>query len=818
MDDGGETRGTAARRAAVCWLASVLATAVLFSVFDGWGWFLRAVGAVTLVAVVGMSARAARLPRPLVAVVQVVAGCLYLIASCAPEFSRGGFLPDGNTLAAMRRLADEGFFQIETLTPPVVPSPGMRLIVVAFVLVVALAIDTLAASYRRPALAGLPLLALYAVPTSMVPDGIDAWLFALPAFGFLLLLAADSRDRLLGWGVPIGGRTAPGAGGRGAGQPARMGRNVGLATLSLSLAVPAAVPQVTDGTLGGRGLGESQGRTISTLDPLVSMRRNLLDRTDVELLRVRTSSARPDELYLRAVTLDEFDGVEWKAARREVSKFGGALPGAPGLAPSVASSPVDTQVTAGANFQSDYLPMPYPASRLEIDGRWRLDERTGNVVSYDGREQISGRQYTVASNDLSPTKDDVLPAQSADAEYLRPYLQLPEIPEQVAATARRVARGADGPLEIGIALQQWFRRPGNFVYDLQVTGGTGNSALLDFLRDRRGYCEHFATTMAVMARVLGVPTRMNVGFTAGQLADDGLERVVSSNDAHAWPELWLPGVGWTRFEPTPGSANSTPSAPSWLNDGQRLEDPAPAEEQEAPEAEGRQQPTGGSSSSDSAGGKPFPGEATAPEEPTPSCTEDQTYDEATNRCLDVGVAWWIRWKWQLLVAALGALLASPRALRGGIRRRRWVVARRGDAATAAESAWRELRDDSLDLGYPWPPARTPRQTAVDLRAAGIISPAAAAELTLLADTLERSRYAREQGPVDARRLRTAVLAVRRGHRAGAGRIARLRAAAAPRSLGPWLRGTVGGSPAPGMAGRSVAHAKRVLRTRRFKTT
>ncbi len=814
MSMGGDSQASALRRTFVGWLACLLATVVLFSVLDGTEWFVRAVGAMTIVAVLGALGRSVRVPHVLIILIQAGVGWLYLVALYAGDFARGGIWPDRDTFDELRRLGDEGFSQIETLTPPVTPGPGISLVTVASVLVAALFIDILAASFRQSALAGLPLLALYVVPSTVLPEGIDAWLFLLPAFGFLLLLVTDSRDRLLGWGIPIGGRLAEGARGRGTGQLSRMSRNVGLATLSLSIAVPAAIPQLTDGAFGDKGIGATEGRTISTLDPLVSMRRDLLDRTDVDLARVRTSSARPSELYLRAVTLDEFNGVEWKAARREVRKFDAALPEAPGLTPTVATSPVDTEVIAGPNLQSDYLPMPYPATRLTIDGAWRLDERTGNVVSYDGRDQISGKTYTVNSYDVDPTKDDVS-NDDAITPYLRPYLQLPEIPEAVVDTARRVTRGAEGPLETGIALQQWFRRPGNFVYDLRTRGGTGNSAMLDFLRDRRGYCEHFATAMAVMARVLGVPSRINVGFTAGELADDGIARVISSNDAHAWPELWLPGVGWTRFEPTPGSANSNPSAPSWLNEGRSPENSDETDNETDSKPEDSES-TG--DDSESVGGTPQGAQGTtdcAVNPSAPGCEGSPPPEEPDP--LAASESHWVRNGLGTLFLIF--LIFLPHIVRVGLRRRRWVLARRDGGVLAAEMAWRELRDDARDLGYFWSSARTPRQTTLELGTDGKLTPTGAAELGLLANTLERTRYARSGGAVDDPRLRSAVLAVRRDLSANASPINRFRAWWMPRSPRERLRDLIrDGRFAPGMTRRGVARTKQILATRSFKTT
>ncbi|HEX6475654.1 MAG TPA: transglutaminase-like domain-containing protein, partial [Acidimicrobiales bacterium] len=100
-----------------------------------------------------------------------------------------------------------------------------------------------------------------------------------------------------------------------------------------------------------------------------------------------------------------------------------------------------------------------------------------------------------------------------------------------------------------LALQNWFRD--NFRYSLTVPPGHDDNAMLRFLSARQGYCEQFAGTYAVMARSLGLPTRVAVGFTPGQLEADGLYHVRALN-AHAWPEVLLGRYGWVSFEPTPG--------------------------------------------------------------------------------------------------------------------------------------------------------------------------------------------------------------------------------------------------------------------------
>src|SRR6201999_1825045 len=112
-----------------------------------------------------------------------------------------------------------------------------------------------------------------------------------------------------------------------------------------------------------KGIGmPDKAKTITTLDPLVTMRGDLIRPTDQDLMTVRTDSAHPGDLYLRAVTLDEFNGTEWKAGKRTVSTFEPRLPDPAGLSPAVSTSPVDNEIEALHNFESDYLPLPYPAT------------------------------------------------------------------------------------------------------------------------------------------------------------------------------------------------------------------------------------------------------------------------------------------------------------------------------------------------------------------------------------------------------------------------------------------------------------------------
>ena len=111
-----------------------------------------------------------------------------------------------------------------------------------------------------------------------------------------------------------------------------------------------------------------------------------------------------------------------------------------------------------------------------------------------------------------------------------------------------------------MALQRWFTESGKFTYSLNVHQPDTAKALIDFLtKDRQGYCQQFAFAMAVLARLLDIPSRVAVGYTEGSpIGHDRWD--VRTSDAHAWPELYFQGAGWLRFEPTPSGSDGQATA------------------------------------------------------------------------------------------------------------------------------------------------------------------------------------------------------------------------------------------------------------------
>src|SRR5262249_5293250 len=141
---------------------------------------------------------------------------------------------------------------------------------------------------------------------------------------------------------------------------------------------------------------------------------------------------------------------------------------------------------------------------------------------------------------------------------MRGYTKLPtDFPADVRDTARAITAGAGTPYDRAQALEQFFLDPAQgFRYSLDVDLGTdaqSQNAISQFLQSRLGFGVQSASSFTAMARAVGLPARVAVGYTPGRYDSTAGLYSVTSEDAHAWGEVWLAGVGWTRFEPTPDS-------------------------------------------------------------------------------------------------------------------------------------------------------------------------------------------------------------------------------------------------------------------------
>jgi transglutaminase-like putative cysteine protease len=141
------------------------------------------------------------------------------------------------------------------------------------------------------------------------------------------------------------------------------------------------------------------------------------------------------------------------------------------------------------------------------------------------------------------------------------YLQLPHLDPRIAELARQVTDGAGSNYQKARAIDEYLKT--NFTYTLQLPGVRARDQVSYFLFQRKkGHCEYFASSMAVMLRTLGIPARVVNGFRGGEYNDLTGSYIIRESDAHSWVEAYFPEAGWVTFDPTPGG-NPEMANSSW---------------------------------------------------------------------------------------------------------------------------------------------------------------------------------------------------------------------------------------------------------------
>ncbi|HZV59561.1 MAG TPA: DUF3488 and transglutaminase-like domain-containing protein [Candidatus Eremiobacteraceae bacterium] len=295
-----------------------------------------------------------------------------------------------------------------------------------------------------------------------------------------------------------------------------------------------------------------------------------LKKNSTVVMRVRTGGpVNYPLLRWRGIALVEFDGRRWFTN----GQHGEQLPSARN---SEGWIRVDTSETAknrnAMGLKYTILLEPLATDALFVPA---------NVVSMRGNFSGEGGGYTARRNYLlrdatgslfNPYHNfsqiryegfSALPAivpeklREAGSDYpeeiLQSYLQLPKLDPRIAALAEQVTRKAANPYDKAVTLENYLRH--SFRYTLTLTGKAGDDPLPHFLFETRaGHCEYFASSMAVMLRTMGIPTREVNGFLPGEYNDLGEDYIVRASDAHSWVEVYFPGNGWITFDPTPPAA------------------------------------------------------------------------------------------------------------------------------------------------------------------------------------------------------------------------------------------------------------------------
>jgi len=463
-------------------------------------------------------------------------------------------LPSLRTLRAVGRCLEVVGQQARVQTAPTPPFPPLMLASVTAVWTAGLSAHALVARAGSPLLAALPSVALVGFTDAVMDDGTRP-IYAIVVLGAALAVVfADGLRRIRQWGPIWSPRPAR--------RPARLAsrgaRRAALASIAAAILVPGLLP----------GFGSRALVDISTaagagvrLDPFVSIRSQLEEREAIDLFEV---TAAGGGAYWRLYSLDRFDGTTWSSSDLDASR--GLLFATPARLPTEFppdAEPLPQRYRILTDLGDPWIPMAYPPESITLPaGEVRYDAELG-VASLDGGLD-QGLEYTVTSRVVAPT-----PAQLDAVAFAPPstYGRYTFVPGNVDPLVGQIALEWTGreptPYRKVLAIQQRFL-DGSFLYDLDVEPVADADAMVEFLTNgRRGFCQQFATAMALLVRELGFPARVAVGYRPGA-AQEG-RFLVRTRDAHAWVEVFFPGYGWLPFEPTPGRVNPLADAGTYLD-------------------------------------------------------------------------------------------------------------------------------------------------------------------------------------------------------------------------------------------------------------
>ncbi|MGA9160843.1 MAG: transglutaminaseTgpA domain-containing protein, partial [Actinomycetota bacterium] len=458
-------------------------------------------------------------------------------------------LPSIRTLRAIGRSLEFVGQQARVRVAPTPPLPPLMLAAVTAVWTAAFSSHALAIRAGSPLLAIMPPIALVGFADTVLEDG------ARPIYAIMLLAAAlavvfaDGLRRVRQWGpVWSGSRT------RRLGASVRGSRPVAFAVIAAAVLVPGLLPGFRSGPLIDFSTSGDEG---AGLDPFIGIHAQLTDDAPVrDLFEVQTSS---DPQFSRLFTLDVFDGEEWRSSDPEGSA--GQIVTAPTVlaqAPGF-DFPADTPSANNftyrvlTDFDNDHA-LPMAQTPVEItagdlgDVRWDPDR--GQAFVDGGLE--AGLEYGISSRAVVPTPAQLDQVQDLTKLQYGRWTELPDdLDPRIKEIANNWTEGEVSDYRKVLAIQQHFHTDG-FRYSTDVDVADDADAMLTFLtQTKAGFCQQYATTMAVLVRELGLPARVAVGYQVGTLQDDG-SYLVQSKDAHAWVEVKFEGYGWLPFEPTPG--------------------------------------------------------------------------------------------------------------------------------------------------------------------------------------------------------------------------------------------------------------------------
>ena len=271
---------------------------------------------------------------------------------------------------------------------------------------------------------------------------------------------------------------------------------------------------------------------------------------DLPVMKVRAT----EPAYWRGVSFQDYNGYSWLAAEEEPE-----LLHALEQPFHIRQSDKGVHLSSRRNVQTFYIEgeepniifAAYRPSLVYFPSDYIYQDSSGLKSPFALSE---GMVYSVVSDIIVLEELMSIVNIEVTGEHLKPYLEVPQLPQRVLGLGEEIIPGDAGPYDRALAIEDFLKS--EYSYSLDIPPLPAGEDALDFFlfEQRKGYCEHFATAYALLCRLAGVPARVVTGYSTGDYNPFTGLYEVSLSDAHAWVEIYLQGIGWVTMEPTPGFA------------------------------------------------------------------------------------------------------------------------------------------------------------------------------------------------------------------------------------------------------------------------